>query len=148
MTGLTALASRIQSECSAGVNEHPPNLGGYRMMTTHDQLWIGRRAGTSVSGRKSPVGFSWLGRSHRQRQKDATFPGVKGMTLRQLLHRHLTAAEWACWAVSFQAARYVRNSHASASIADWLRLRLRNAAVSIAPSAYRCAEKNITRDSR
>ena len=29
------------------------------------------------------------------------FPGVKGMTLRQLLHRHLTAAEWACWAVSF-----------------------------------------------
>ena len=49
-----------QAERSGGVNELPiPQLGGYRVMTTCDRLWIGRGVGTSVSGRKSPSRL-WL----------------------------------------------------------------------------------------
>jgi hypothetical protein len=49
-----------QAERSGGVNELPtPLTWGYRVMTTCDQLWIGRGVGTSVSGRKSPSRL-WL----------------------------------------------------------------------------------------
>ena len=59
-SGVGQVPGNDQAERSGGVNELPhPLTWGYRVMTTCDQLWIGRGVGTSVSGRKSPSRL-WL----------------------------------------------------------------------------------------